>query len=140
MTADSMVDLRSLAEALEEIVRNASDRGSITPTEVMDALADHDLSPEQLEEVYRAIRGKGIEVAEEADDDVVVDLDRGADSTLGADSVRMYLQEIGRVPLLTAEEEVDLAQRIEAGLLAEKFLLASDLDKDVIHKWHQIAQ
>src|SRR5207248_1468701 len=49
---------------------------------------------------------------------------RGSDSTAGADSTRMYLQEIGRVSLLTAAEEVSLAKRIELGCLASRALIA----------------
>jgi RNA polymerase primary sigma factor len=121
-----MVEVRPLGEALDELVREATPRGNVTPSEVMDALADYALSPERLEDIYSVIRRRGIDVVED-DAEVVADLDQGADSAVGADSVRMYLQEIGRVPLLNAGDEVILAKRIEAGLLAEKLLAAGGM-------------
>ena len=126
----SMVTARPLGELIDEIVRNASPGNAVTTAEVMDALADLELSPEQLEEVYAAIRTRGVEVVAESDEEVVADLDRGADSAIGADSVRMYLQEIGRVPLLSGDEEVLLAKRIEDGLLNEALLAAGGLTRD----------
>ncbi|GGP06213.1 hypothetical protein GCM10012278_28720 [Nonomuraea glycinis] len=58
--------------------------------------------------------------------EVVVDLDDNTTSVIGTDSVKTYLKEIGRVPLLTASQEIDLAKRIEAGLFARERLDTED--------------
>src|SRR5687767_269190 len=57
----SMIDVDQITELLEDLVTGAAQRGTVTPTEVMDALTDLDFSPEQLEEVYGLVRGKGLE-------------------------------------------------------------------------------
>ncbi len=89
---------------------------SLPADEVSAVVADAGLPSEALDAVLRALAHSGVEVVDDAAD--LPELPRdGADVALG-DTVRLYLREIGKVPLLTAEQEVDLAQRIEAGLLA----------------------
>jgi RNA polymerase primary sigma factor len=77
--------------------------------------------------VLRLISDEGIEILESSDDElddepVPVRVEEEAAKSPTSDPVRMYLKEIGRVPLLTAEEEVDLAKRVEAGLFASEKL------------------
>jgi RNA polymerase primary sigma factor len=85
-----------------------------------------DLPADAVEGVLRLLADEGVEIIEAPQDDPD-DLRRGAaaDSARRAvtgDLVRIYLREIGRVPLLTAQDEVDLAKAIEAGLFAEEKL------------------
>lgn len=68
------------------------------------------------------------EVIEDEDEEVAGDAEKDRSVGRSADSTRTYLREIGRVRLLTAEQEVDLAKRIEAGLLAEHKLATADVD------------
>ncbi|MGH2818910.1 MAG: RNA polymerase sigma factor RpoD [Actinomycetota bacterium] len=121
------------------IIRAAKAEGSITAADLAEKLSTLDLTPDETDQVYQRLVGLGIDIVEDeaiteeakAEEAVVeapdVDEDRvrarkEADEALKAptnDPVRMYLKEIGRVALLTAQQEVELAQRIESGLIAE---------------------
>jgi RNA polymerase primary sigma factor len=99
--------------------------------DVMGALEGADLPPDAIDAAVRALAEEGVEVIDVAADvvveDEVPDFRREADTGRRAttsDLVRIYLREIGRVPLLTAEDEVELAKCIEAGLFAEDRLVA----------------
>jgi len=105
------------------------ERGSLTMADVMVALDRADLPPEAIDAAVRALTEEGVDVLDvPTEDDTEADIrqaERGADVSRRAatsDLVRIYLREIGRVPLLTAEDEVELAKAIEAGLFAEEKL------------------
>jgi RNA polymerase primary sigma factor len=89
----------------------------------------YDLPADAVENVLRVLADEGVEIIEAPQDDPD-DLRRGAQAdtarrAVTGDLVRIYLREIGRVPLLTAQDEVDLAKAIEAGLFAEEKLQGS---------------
>jgi RNA polymerase primary sigma factor len=123
---------------VENIIRAAQVEGSITAADLAEKLSVLDLTPDDTDSVYQRLVDSGVEVSEdeaiveEEIEEVATDVDedrvrarREIDQALKAptnDPVRMYLKEIGRVALLSAQEEVDLAKRIESGLLAaERF-------------------
>jgi RNA polymerase primary sigma factor len=88
-----------------------------------------EIPPESMDAVLGILNNAGIEILEPEDvddDEAVRREDREAELALKAsptsDPVRMYLKDIGKVPLLTAEEEVDLAKRVEAGVFASEKL------------------
>ena len=110
------------------------ERGSLTMADVMVALDRADLPPEAIDTAVRALTDEGVDVLDvPVEDDTfseaeIRQAERVAASADGgrraatSDLVRIYLREIGRVPLLTAEDEVELAKTIEAGLFAEEKL------------------
>ncbi len=131
---------------VDRITRAAKAEGSITAADLADKLSTLDLTPDETDAVYQRLMELGVDVVEDeiieeeeeeevepvaapdADEDRVR-ARREVDMALKAptnDPVRMYLKEIGRVALLTAQEEVSLAKRIEQGVLADARLASPD--------------
>ncbi len=131
-------------EAVRELLEKAKSKGSITHGEVAGYLEGFDMDSSQMDDVYDTIMSMGIEVIsdgghgeypyienidDEIDDDLPekdIDIEKAAseDYDLEAslpkgiavdDPVRMYLKEIGKVPLLSADEEIELAKKMEQG-------------------------
>ena len=124
-------------EEVRELVAEGREQGYLNAEHVHDALQDVELTPEQIDDILLLLGDLGIEMiegneppgadgrepeaAEEATPqaEVIPALDLSVKSTSN-DPVRMYLKEMGKVPLLTAEEEVSLAKRIERRDMAAK--------------------
>jgi RNA polymerase primary sigma factor len=94
-------------------------------TELAAAFERHEFPPQAIDEVLKLLADEGVEVVEAPADDPEELRAAAADATrrtATGDLVRIYLREIGRVPLLTAQDEVELAKAIEAGLFADEKL------------------
>ena len=122
-------------EIMDLLKKGKSNGGTLTCSELMDALAQDSVTPDAMDALYQRCMDEGIEIIDDADvgaeddaadfadeledkdeTDTDVDIDLSVPEGVALDDpVRMYLKEIGHVPLLTAEEEVALAQRMEAG-------------------------
>jgi RNA polymerase primary sigma factor len=127
-----------LEEAKEAITARGRERGFVTSEDLLESVPVEDFTPEQVEEfltqVEEHLRGEGIEVIEVPGDElaepgVAARLDVDLLKAPTNDPVRMYLKEIGKVPLLTAAQEVDLARRIEAGEFATALVDSLEDDK-----------
>jgi len=117
----------SLTQQLTDLVTLGRTRGFVTMGDVTAAIDRAELTPDALDGVVRVLADEGIEVVdtqvEEDNDSKQAESDADTVRRAGtSDLVRIYLREIGRVPLLTAEGEVELAKSIEAGLYAEEKL------------------
>jgi len=120
-------------DEVKTLISKGKTDGLLTTEEITETLSEVDLNKEQIENIYDVIENLGIEIINEEDEDIdikatvkkteKVAIKRKLDLTIKSptnDPVRMYLKEIGKVRLLTAYEEVQLAKRIEAGDIVAK--------------------
>ncbi len=114
-------------DEVKDLIARGKEAGFLTTEEIAGSLGTAKLSQEQMEAVLGAVNDEGIEVVDtsrDAEEDFQSDALAHKEDELAArsagtgDPVKMYLKSIGRVPLLTAIEEVDLSKKVEAGLFA----------------------
>ena len=118
-------------EELQKLVQDGAEKGFLTYDEIVKALEDVELTKEQVEDFYTYLIDHGVELMEGeehkhppheqpqlAEEEKMPKLDLTVEPSL--DSLRLYLREIGKVPLLTADQEVYLAKRIERGDMSAK--------------------
>src|SRR5438128_2126519 len=108
-----------LPEKIKELVRLAHEQGYLTYNDINDALPETLLAPEDLDEIYVRLRNLEVEIVDQAEVDRVKQAgaeeeDEKARLDILDDPVRMYLKQMGQVPLLTREQEVEISKRIEA--------------------------
>jgi len=121
-------------KAIDEFIKTGKQRGFVTEDEILSVIPEVEKNLSELEDLYDRLESNGIKVVS-SDEVIKEEIEKEAKATMeeeselgvpldlddvSSDSVQMYLREIGRVPLLSAEEEVALAKRIEKGDLAAK--------------------
>ncbi len=110
---------QKLQELVSAIIGEYKMKGSISTTALCEIVEKVDITPEQLDYVYKALKDASIQVVDESERDR--ELFEQALSDVGLDDpVKMYLKDIGQVPLLTTDEELELAQKMSEGQEAAK--------------------
>jgi len=107
---------------LKDVIEKGRTKGMLTYKEILDAFEEVELEPEQIEKIYETIENMGIDLVGDIDAEIndlqmsEEELDLSVPEGISIDDpVRMYLKEIGKVPLLSADEEIDYAKRMEDG-------------------------
>jgi RNA polymerase primary sigma factor len=107
-----------ISEKVKELVRLAQEQGQLTFSDISEALPDNESTPEKLDEIYSKLRALEIEIVDQAEVDNVKKPESEEEDTsrldILDDPVRMYLNQMGQVALLTREQEVEISKRIEA--------------------------
>jgi RNA polymerase primary sigma factor len=107
-----------LTEKVKELLRLAQEQGHLTYDDINDALPDTIVTPDDLDQIYSKLASLDVEIVDQAEVDqpkqpeVEEEEDKGRLDILD-DPVRMYLRQMGKVPLLTREQEVEICKRIE---------------------------
>ena len=115
---DDKKDKSSKMVAVKELIDKGKKNGSLTYKEIMETMEHIDLSPDQIEKIYEVLELANVEIIGDVNDTDTAheEIDLSVPEGIAIDDpVRMYLKEIGKVPLLSSEQEITYAREIEEG-------------------------
>ncbi|GMB10886.1 MAG: RNA polymerase sigma factor RpoD [Candidatus Improbicoccus devescovinae] len=138
-----MEDCKNKERVINNIIMLGKSTGHLSESDILNAMGDVDFNPDQIEKLYSSIESAGIEICEDFEGVDITEISKGLKSDTEDivevhsnitedvnidDPVKLYLRDIGKIVLLTSEEEIDLALRIKEGdLKAKEKLIRSNL-------------
>jgi len=120
----------NLTEYVKELLSLAQEQGYLTYGDINEVLPEEVITPEDLEEVYNRLRNLDVEIVDQAEVERIKKNDQNDEEDAGRldildDPVRMYMKQMGKVPLLTREQEVEICKRIEDAEIAQRKIVYS---------------
>ncbi len=132
---DTNQNSKGIENVIKGLAQHGKSSGQVSTGDILEAMGEIDFDPDEIEKLYDSMESMGVEIIDGLDDpEMVGDAGHDEGAILTDDPVKVYLKEIGTVPLLSSEEELELAKRVvEGDEKAKKRLSGSQLEARCKH-------
>ena len=113
---DTNQNSKGIENVIKGLAQHGKSSGQVSTGDILEAMGEIDFDPDEIEKLYDSMESMGVEIIDGLDDpEMVGDTSHDEGAILTDDPVKVYLKEIGTVPLLSSEEELELAKRVVEG-------------------------
>lgn len=113
---DTNQNSKGIENVIKGLAQHGKSSGQVSTGDILEAMGEIDFDPDEIEKLYDSMESMGVEIIDGLDDpEMVGDAGHDEGAVLTDDPVKVYLKEIGTVPLLSSEEELELAKRVVEG-------------------------
>ena len=113
---DTNQNSKGIENVIKGLAQHSKSSGQVSTGDILEAMGEIDFDPDEIEKLYDSMESMGVEIIDGLDDpEMVGDTSHDEGAILTDDPVKVYLKEIGTVPLLSSEEELELAKRVVEG-------------------------